>query len=72
VFEIVVSDNGKGFVPGNNGAGGKGAGTESGNGLRNMQQRLADLGGRCHLDSAPGLGTTLHFIFPFRQLTHER
>jgi signal transduction histidine kinase len=69
LFEIVVSDNGQGFTPCNGGAG---PGAESGNGLRNMRQRLADLGGRCHLDSAPGLGTTLHFIFPFRQLTHER
>ena len=62
-FEIVVSDNGQGVVP--PGGGGSGPGPESGNGLRNMRQRLADLGGRCHLDSAPGQGTTIRFIFPF-------
>jgi signal transduction histidine kinase/ligand-binding sensor domain-containing protein len=69
VFEIVVSDNGQGFTPWNGGAG---AGAESGNGLRNMRQRLANLGGRYHLDSAPGRGTTIRFIFPFSELAQKR
>jgi len=66
VFEIVISDNGKGFVPAR--ADGEASpGAESGNGLRNMRQRLADLGGRCHLDSAPGQGATIRFVIPFSQ-----
>jgi signal transduction histidine kinase len=72
VFEIVVSDNGKGFVPPVGAAGGAGPGSESGNGLRNMRQRLANLGGNCHLNSAPGQGTTVRFVFPFSQLAQER
>jgi signal transduction histidine kinase len=34
-----------------------------------MRQRLAVLGGRCHLDSTPGRGTTIRFAFPFNQPT---
>jgi signal transduction histidine kinase len=67
LFEIVVSDNGKGFVPPDGAATGANPGAETGNGLRNMRQRLAVLGGRCHLDSTPGRGTTIRFAFPFNQ-----
>jgi signal transduction histidine kinase len=28
-------------------------------GLRNMQQRLAEIGGRCRIDSQPGRGTSV-------------
>ena len=56
-FTIVVSDNGKGFVA-------PGAGAQGGNGLRNMRRRLAEIGGRCEIDSTPGRGTTLRFVFP--------
>jgi signal transduction histidine kinase len=69
LFEIVVSDNGKGFVPPDGAATGANPGAETGNGLRNMRQRLAVLGGRCHLDSTPGRGTTIRFAFPFNQPT---
>jgi len=69
-FEIVVSDNGQGFVP--PAARGAGPAGESGNGLRNMRQRLADLGGTCRLESAEGKGTTIHFIFPLTQPVHAQ
>jgi signal transduction histidine kinase/ligand-binding sensor domain-containing protein len=57
VFTIIVSDNGRGFVTPN-------AENHGGNGLRNMRQRLADIGGRCELESAPGRGTTIRLFFP--------
>jgi signal transduction histidine kinase len=47
-LRIAVRDNGRGFNP-----------TEPkqrGNGLHNMAQRLQQLGGRLHVDSAPGTG----------------
>ena len=68
-FEITVSDNGKGFVPP---AAEAEPGSEAGNGLRNMRQRLASIGGHCRMDSAPGQGTTIHFMFPFHQSAQER
>jgi len=40
---------------------------ESGNGLLNMSQRLASLGGQCHIESAPGQGAVIRFVFPFTQ-----
>lgn len=67
-FAILVADNGRGFevtpqpaagaLP-RNGPGGRG-----GNGLRNMRQRLADLGGECVLVSQPGQGTTVTLRLP--------
>jgi ligand-binding sensor domain-containing protein/signal transduction histidine kinase len=57
--EVKITDDGKGFevpVPLANIAprGGRG-----GNGLRNMHQRLTDIGGECLLASRPGNGTTV-------------
>jgi signal transduction histidine kinase len=54
-LRIVISDNGVGF-------GGKAGGPEA-DGLRNMQQRLAELGGRCEVDSHPGAGTRITFVY---------
>jgi signal transduction histidine kinase len=53
-FSITVHDNGRGFK-----LGGEAARKVEGNGLANMRQRLADLGGDCQIDSAPGRGTTV-------------
>ena len=62
-FEIIIGDNGRGFeVPPpasakpqpRNGAGGRG-----GNGLRNLRQRLADIGGECVVRSQAGQGSTV-------------
>lgn len=57
-LELVVTDNGHGFesskTPASNGEGQSGRG---GNGLRNMRQRLAAVGGLCQISSKPGAGT---------------
>lgn len=53
---VEVEDNGHGFAPD--------ATRPGGNGLGNMQSRLAECGGRAQLDSAPGRGTRLRFTFP--------
>jgi signal transduction histidine kinase len=68
-LEIVISDNGNGFDPVAVEAGADEAAADSGNGLRNMRQRMADIGGRCEVDSAPGRGTTVRFLLPLETLS---
>jgi signal transduction histidine kinase/ligand-binding sensor domain-containing protein len=46
---IVVSDNGRGFAGGRAAAGA--------DGLRNMEQRMAEIGGTFQIESGPGAGT---------------
>jgi signal transduction histidine kinase len=61
-FEIIATDNGRGFEvpaaaatkPAPAGRGGHG-----GNGLKNMRQRLADIGGECVVRSRLGEGTSV-------------
>lgn len=48
---ITIADNGRGFSPDQ--------ARPSGNGLRNMKQRLDQIGGRLVLESQPGAGTTI-------------
>jgi ligand-binding sensor domain-containing protein/signal transduction histidine kinase len=55
-FEIKVTDDGKGFNPEANGQSRGGLG---GNGLRNMRQRLAAIGGECKITSQAGGGTVV-------------
>ena len=50
VLEISIHDDGAGFQP---------ADKVGGHGLNNMQQRLANIGGRCFIESTPGQGTTV-------------
>ena len=52
---ITVSDNGRGFDP---------TLPTEGNGLRNVRERMRDLGGRCEIESAPRRGTTLSLEIP--------
>jgi len=67
-FEISVEDNGCGFASegvvslnlGTTMVGGK----RVGNGLRNLQQRLADVGGLCQIRSRMGQGTTVTLTVP--------
>ncbi len=47
--EFEVTDDGPGFDPA----------AVAASGLRNMSDRLAALGGSCHVDSSPGRGTTI-------------
>ena len=53
VLSIVVQDNGRGFNEESQ--------RPSGNGLRNMQQRLESIGGRVEVESGSGIGTTVRF-----------
>ena len=49
---LVVQDNGAGFDPATGVAG-------AGNGLRNMNERMEHLGGKCEVCSQPGAGTSV-------------
>jgi signal transduction histidine kinase len=53
---VAVEDNGVGFDVSL-------VGTE-GNGLINMQQRLAEMGGQCWVASEPGTGCRVEFVVP--------
>jgi len=55
---LEVTDNGSGFAPGETAAGG--------NGLGNLQSRLAECDGKTFLSSAPGKGTRVRFVFPVK------
>jgi ligand-binding sensor domain-containing protein/signal transduction histidine kinase len=63
-FQIKIADNGHGFALAALAAAEttQNSGKRRGNGLKNMQQRLADIGGECSVASRPGAGTvvTLH------------
>jgi signal transduction histidine kinase len=56
---LVVSDDGAGFDPGQLGATG-------GLGLVMMRERATQLNGTFEFDSAPGRGTTIRVVIPFR------
>ncbi len=53
---ILLEDDGCGFEPGPSKAGA--------DGLRNMRERLEQLGGRCEIATAPGKGTRVSFQVP--------
>lgn len=48
---VAITDNGRGFVPGNN--------SGSGNGLRNMRKRIESIGGTLHMESSAGTRITI-------------
>jgi signal transduction histidine kinase len=56
-FAIVVEDNGRGFDPA--------ALTGERNGLRNLRQRMDELGGEFRLTSRAGAGCRVEFVMPF-------
>jgi len=59
-FELKITDNGQGFeVPVPAAAEAQTQGGRGGNGLNNMRQRLAALGGECLVSSRPGAGTAV-------------
>jgi len=66
-FQIKIVDNGRGFDSAKPDS--AAADHRSGNGLRNMSQRLADTGGRCLVTSQPGQGTTVTFTVPLTDAT---
>jgi len=55
-FTLTVEDNGQGLVAGVEAAAVSGR-ISSGSGLTNLEKRLATVGGRCEIHSAPGKGT---------------
>ena len=57
-LKIVLEDDGRGFEAG--------AAQAGGNGLRNMHERLEQLGGHCEIITAPGKGTRVTFQVPVR------
>jgi signal transduction histidine kinase len=60
VFRVAISDNGKGFsLDERSGAG---------DGLENMKQRLAHLGGACEVRTTPGAGTTVMLVLNLTSL----
>jgi ligand-binding sensor domain-containing protein/signal transduction histidine kinase len=71
-FEIKITDNGKGFdVPA--AAHAPAPGERAGNGLKNMRQRLAAIGGECNISSNPGTGTTVTVrVSLAKKINHRR
>ncbi|MFZ0827000.1 MAG: two-component regulator propeller domain-containing protein [Verrucomicrobiia bacterium] len=61
-FEINISDDGKGFDAPARKLKSASPAPVSGDGLSNMCQRLAEIGGRCSIESAPGRGTIIRFV----------
>ena len=71
-FEINIWDNGKGFiVPAKESPESSPANPAAGDGLNNMCQRLADIGGYCRIESKPGQGTNISFVIPLKILTKQ-
>ncbi len=60
-LEVKIADNGHGFKlsPPFGEVADQNAGKRVGNGLKNMRQRLTDIGGECLIGSEPGAGTTV-------------
>jgi signal transduction histidine kinase/ligand-binding sensor domain-containing protein len=56
ILQIDISDNGKGFMVIDQG--------RAGNGIRFMEKRIADLGGKLKIDSRQGTGTTVKMEIP--------
>jgi len=67
-LELLVADNGRGFsvVDALNPLSANPDGHARGNGLANMQRRLAEIGGTCDIHSEVGRGVEVKFTVPFR------
>lgn len=55
---LLIQDNGHGFDPN--------AGAKRGNGLKNIRQRVEEIGGTCTIQSAIGAGTSVCLTIPIR------
>ncbi len=62
-IELKISDDGKGFDPGENG---------KGNGLGNMKKRAFEMGGQTQVISSPGEGTTILCKIPVKNANGGR
>ena len=71
-FAIKIKDNGRGFVFDPVAfqivLNGDATTQRRGNGLANMRQRLADVGGKCEIESQPGQSTEVRLIVPLGPL----
>jgi signal transduction histidine kinase len=63
-FRINIADNGRGFDLGAIESQSQSPMIPNGDGLTNMQRRLADIGGQYRIESSPGIGTSVMFIIP--------
>lgn len=68
VMEIKIADDGRGFHSPAFETTPKAPNPAAGDGLNNMWQRLADIGGRCFIESASGRGTTVRFLITVNPL----
>ena len=66
-FKVTITDNGKGFTVPMSPARAQPTGRRGGNGLKNMRQRLTDIGGECLVRSQPGEGTTVKMSIPLNR-----
>jgi signal transduction histidine kinase len=55
-LSFTLEDNGRGFVPASVNGGG--------DGLRNMRQRMEEMGGKFSMDSEPGAGARITLVLP--------
>jgi signal transduction histidine kinase len=67
-FTLQLEDKGCGFAPNaaGNGSPSDPARLSAGYGLVNMRRRLAEIGGRCEIQSTPGNGTRVAFVVPVK------
>jgi len=56
---MTIEDNGHGFT--------QSPDRPFADGLRNLRQRMVEIGGECDVTSAPGTGTKVQLIFPAAQ-----
>jgi signal transduction histidine kinase len=61
-FSIHIEDNGKGFLVG--------SAEEGSDGLLNIRQRMAEVGGCLELSSEPGRGTHVKLILQLNQINN--
>jgi len=61
VLKIIIRDNGTGFDPAQTASSGR-----RHNGLTNMQNRLAEIGGSYEVQTAAGQGTCVTFVLPMK------
>jgi ligand-binding sensor domain-containing protein/signal transduction histidine kinase len=65
-FEILISDDGRGFDPNPNGGAATGPARRTGHGLTNFKERMAAIHGRSELTSEVGKGTRVRFVVPLK------
>jgi signal transduction histidine kinase/ligand-binding sensor domain-containing protein len=67
-FELIIKDDGRGFSPSVRWESPPDGPSRlsAGNGLGNMTHRLAEIHGRCQIQSAPGQGTEVTFTVPLK------